>query len=162
MANTVKYDPTKDDATHIASQVSRKVAEMLAPQLEDILEKVANEKIWAHPQIKDNDIPSTSLAASVIYDIDPSGDVKLILTILNDEIDGTKDIEIKEYSRRQVTASFEPKGDGKVSGHKRSLVNKRHFKLSDGSWITSSAVPTEILTEVVEETLKEVLGGGSS
>jgi len=175
MPNIVKYDPRKDDATHIASQVSRKVAEMLAPQLEDILENVANEKIWAHPQIKDNNIPSTSLAASVIYDINPSGDVKLILTILNDEIEGTKDIEVKGYARRQVpkdpgeetlvrssTGSFEPKGEGRVSGHKRSLVNKRHFKLSDGSWITSSSVPAEILTEVVEETLKEVLGEGSS
>jgi len=162
MPNIIKYDPTKDDARQMGSKVSRKVSEMVAPQLEDMLEKVANEKIWAHPQIKDNEIPSTSLAASVIYDIDTSGNVKLILTILNDEIDGTKDIEIKEYSRQQVTASFESKGDGKVSGHKRSLVNKRHFKLSDGSWITSSAVPAEILTEVVEETLKEVLGEGSS
>jgi len=175
MPNIIKYNPTKDDARQLASKVSRNVAEMVAPQLEDILEKVANEKIWAHPQIKDNDIPLTSLAASVIYDIDPSGNVKLILTILNDEIDGTKEIEIDDYTRSQVTKDprevalvrsttgrFEPKGAGRVSGHKRSLVNKRHFQLSDGSWITSSTVPAEILKEVVEETLKEVLEGGSS
>ena len=162
MPSTVKYDVRKDDATHISSQVSRKVAEMLAPKLEERLIEVANEKIWSHPQIKVNDIPSSALAAACIYDIDPSGDVKLVLTILNDEIDTTKDIEVDEYSRRQVTASFEPKGDGKVSSHKRSLVNKRHFQLADGSWITSSAVPAEILTQVVEETLKEILGGGST
>jgi len=174
MPSTVKFDVLKDTPTHIAYQVSRKVAEMIAPQLEDELERVANEKIWAHPQIKDNNIPSTSLAASVFYDINPSGDVKLSLTILNDEIGGTKDVEVEEHKRHQVTKDpaevalvrsatgrFEPKGKGKVKRHKRSLVNKRHFKLPDGSWITSSFVPNEILDEVVEETLKEILGEGS-
>ena len=175
MPSTVKFDPTKDDATHASSQISRKVAEMIAPKLEDKLIEVANEKIWSHPQIKDNNIPSTSLAATVVYDIDTSGDIKLLLNILNDEIDGTKDIEVGEYTRHQVTKDprevalvrsttgrFEPKGEGKVSSHTRSLVNKRHFQLSNGSWITSSTVPAEIITEVIEETLKEILGGGST
>jgi len=174
MPSTLKVDLAKDAVEHTISKITRSVSEMIAPQLEDQLEEEANEKIWAHPQIKDNNIPSTSLAASVFYDINPDGNIKLTLTILNDEIEGTKDIEVDEYTRHQVTkdpkevalvrsttGSFEPKGEGKVSRHKRSLVNKRHFQLKDGSWITSSRVPAEILSEVVEETLKEILGGES-
>jgi len=174
MDKEIKFDPTKDDATQVAEKVSRQLSEMIAPQLEEQLESIANEKIWAHPQIKDNNIPSSSLAASVIYDIDPMGGMTLTLHILNDEIEGTKDIEISAYTRKQVTGdptggvtfersstgAFTPKGEGKVSSHTRSLVNQRHFQLSDGSWITSSSVPAEILTEVVQETITEILGGG--
>ena len=163
----------KQDTTQLEHQINYSLAEMIAPKLEELLIKTANEKIWAHPQIKDNEIPSTSLAAAVVYDINPQGNTTFELNIFNDEIGGTKEVDVDEYSRRQVTkdpgevalersstGKFLPKGEGKVSKHKRKLANKRHFKLSDGSWITSSAVPAEILNEVVQETITEVLGGG--
>ena len=47
----------KQDATQLEHQITYSLAEMMAPQLEELLIKTANEKIWAHPQIKDNEIP---------------------------------------------------------------------------------------------------------
>ena len=146
----ISFDLENGDPKVVEYQLGRFLMSEMLPAICEELEVKAQELMSADEQIGGNDIPNISAQPVCTYDITPDGRASVTLKIYRDEIDTTKDVEIRSYKR----------GDGEVSGYTRTLSSKRNFKMPDGSWITSSKLPDELAAPIIDEAFLQVLGGG--